>query len=240
MTELPTISLPKSRYFPSPTSAGPDGLVYFGGRLSPDWLLDAYSHGIFPWPFSENDTLLAWWTPDPRAIFELTAGPGSLHVSRRLRRTLRSSQWTATCDTNFRGVITGCATAQDRHGQTWLGPAMIKAYCEMHEMGHAHSVEVWHEGELAGGVYGLAIGGLFSAESMFYAVRDASKVALAYLVSHLRTRGFTLLDIQQLTEHTERLGACEISRDEYLARLALAVRQPVTFGDRLEGKIRKM
>ena len=128
-----------------------------------------------------------------------------------------------TRDVDFAGVIRGCAMAPGRLNQTWLTPEMIDAYIRLHELGHAHSVEVWHEHELAGGVYGVAIGGLFAAESKFYRVRDASKVALVHLVEHLRERGYTLLDIQQLTPHTARLGAMAIPRVEYLARLAKAI-----------------
>jgi len=223
-------NLPFSKFFPPAAAAGADGLVYLGGRLTPDWLLDAYSQGIFPWPFSADDTILAWWSPEPRAIIEFHA----FHVPRRLARTVRGNDLTITCDQDFSGVIRGCATAQQRKGNTWLGPAMIRAYERMFKLGYAHSIEVSQAGQLVGGTYGLAIGGLFSAESMFYTQRDASKVALVYLVAHLKARGYGLLDIQQLTPHTARFGAVTISRDHYLARLAGALRLPVTFGERLE------
>jgi leucyl/phenylalanyl-tRNA--protein transferase len=203
--------------------------VCVGGRLSPPWLLDAYRHGIFPWPVWDDEPL-AWWSPDPRALIELDG----LHVSARLRRTLRSGRFDATIDREFAAVIRGCATAKGRVGQTWLTPAMIAAYCELHRLGHAHSVEVWRNGQLAGGAYGVAIGGAFAAESMFHRATDASKVAVVRLVEHLRSRGYQLLDIQQLTPHTGRLGAVEISRTEYLRRLAVARDLPVTFGGGLE------
>jgi leucyl/phenylalanyl-tRNA---protein transferase len=233
------VALSDPDFFPPPTATTPEGLVCVGGRLSPAWLLDAYSHGIFPWPMWEDEPI-AWWSPDPRAVIELDA----FHVSRRLRRTIQSGKFRATCDRDFDGVIRGCATGAGREGGTWLTPAMIGAYRHMHELGHVHSVEVWlphpnplptGEGILVGGTYGIAIGGLFAAESMFYRVRDASKVALAHLIAHLDARGFTLLDIQQLTPHTASLGATEISRIEYLRRLAAAVEGPTTFGERLEG-----
>lgn len=213
------------RYFPMPQSAGADGFLGIGGRLDPDWLVDAYRHGIFPWPL--GDGTLAWFSPDPRAVIE----PDDFHVSRRLRDTLRSGKFTTSVDGDFAGVIAGCATAGDRCGATWITPAMRRAYVRLHEAGLAHSVEVWHDGELAGGTYGVAIGGLFAAESMFYRVRDASKAALVRLVEHLRARGYVLWDIQQLTPHTKSLGAKEISRDEYLRRAAAAVAMPVTFSD---------
>jgi leucyl/phenylalanyl-tRNA--protein transferase len=232
------IDLPPLRYFPTPTSTTAEGLLCIGGRLSPEWLLDAYRHGIFPWPMWEDEPV-AWWSPDPRAIVELNG----LHVSRRLRRTIRRDRFRVTCDQDFSGVIGGCATASGRRGNTWLTPAMIAAYCRLHALGYAHSVEVWSDktssssggkGKLAGGTYGVAIGGLFAAESMFYHVRDASKIALAHLVAHLRARGFRLLDVQQWTPHTGRLGAVEIPRIEYLRRLADAIKAPIKFGDRLE------
>jgi leucyl/phenylalanyl-tRNA--protein transferase len=150
-----------------------------------------------------------------------------MHVSRRLRRTIRAGRFPVTVNGDFAGVIRGCA---DRPGEgTWITTDMIAAYETLHRLGHAHSVEVWHEGQLAGGVYGVAVGGLFAGESMFTRVRDASKVALAYLVDRLRQRGFQLFDIQFLTEHTARLGGIEIPRKEYLRRLRQALRCPATF-----------
>ena len=219
--------LPPSDHFPPAENADPEGLVGFGGQLSPEWLLDAYRHGIFPWPITDLEAPLAWWSPDPRALIEFDR----FHVSRRLRRTCRGGKFEVTRDVDFAGVIRGCAMAPSRLNQTWLTPEMIEGYIRLHELGHAHSFEVWHQHELAGGIYGVTIGGLFAAESKFYRVRDASKVALVHLVKHLRTRGYTLLDIQQLTPHTARLGAVTIPRVEYLARLADAIELPVRFGD---------
>jgi leucyl/phenylalanyl-tRNA---protein transferase len=219
--------LPASRFFPPAETVDAEGLVGFGGKLTPDWLLDAYRHGIFPWPISDAAAPLAWWSPDPRAIIPLDA----FHVSRRLERTYGSGRFRVTMDQDFAGVIQGCATAQDREGATWLIPSMINAYIRLFELGHAHSVEAWHEDRLAGGVYGIAMGGLFAAESMFHTVRDASKVALVHLLRHLQRRGVTLLDIQQLTPHTARFGAIEIPRQEFLVRLVEALEQPVSFAD---------
>jgi leucyl/phenylalanyl-tRNA--protein transferase len=218
--------LPPSPYFPPIETADPDGLLGIGGQLTPDWLLDAYRRGIFPWPITGGTEMLAWWSLDPRAIIPLDR----FHLPRRLRSTLHSGRFAVTCNRDFHGVITGCATARGRVGHTWLTPEMIDGYQRLHELGHAHSVEAWFEGGLAGGVYGVAIGGSFSAESMFHRVRDASKVALAHLVAHLRACGFTLMDIQQLTPHTKQFGAIEIPRDEFLARLSDAIVLPVTFG----------
>jgi leucyl/phenylalanyl-tRNA--protein transferase len=218
--------LPPSRFFPPADVAGPDGLLALGGRLTPEWLLDAYQHGIFPWPQSDVDDPMPWCSPDPRAIIEFDR----LHVPRRLAQTCRSGRFEVTLDRDFAGVIKGCATANDRAGRTWLTPRMIRAYSRMFRLGHVHSVEAWHEGQLAGGVYGVAIGGLFAAETMFHRVRDASKVALVHLVSHLKARGYQLLDIQQLTSATAQFGAIEIPRREYLARVTEAIMRPVDFG----------
>jgi leucyl/phenylalanyl-tRNA--protein transferase len=190
--------------------------------------LDAYRHGIFPWPFADGE--LAWWSPDPRAVLYLDG----LHVPRRLARICRSGRFHITCNRDFEGVIDGCATAGDRQDQTWITPAMRRAYVRLHHEGHAHSIEAWHDGRLAGGIYGLAVAGLFAAESMFYRVSEASKVALVELMSHLRSRGFSLVDIQQLTPHTARFGAVEIPRREYLRRLVVALETPATFGPKLE------
>ena len=218
--------LSPSLFFPSAEDADPEGLIGFGGKLTTEWLLDAYTHGIFPWPITDFDAPLAWWSPDPRAVIEFDR----FHVPRRLNRTCRGNKFQVTRDRDFAGVIRGCAMVPNRVGQTWLTPDIIDAYIELHRAGYGHSVEAWYGGELAGGVYGVAIGGLFAAESKFYRVRDASKVALVHLIEHLRTQGYRLIDIQQLTPHTARLGATTIPRTEYLSRLANAVSIPVDFG----------
>jgi len=195
--------------------------VALGGDLRPSQLLKAYRRGIFPW-YDEGDPI-CWWSPDPRAIIEIDG----LRVSRRLWRTIRSARFTATVNCDFAGVIRGCA---DRPGEgSWITPDMIRAYEELHRLGHAHSLEVWHGDELAGGIYGVAIGGFFAGESMFTRVRDASKVALVYLTDRLRQRGFRLFDIQMLTDHTARLGAIEVPRAAYLKRLKKALAFPAAF-----------
>jgi leucyl/phenylalanyl-tRNA---protein transferase len=215
-----------SSRFPAADTADRVGLVMIGGTLAPEWLLDAYRHGIFPWPIIRGIREVQWWSPDPRAIVEFD----QFHVSRRLLRTCRSRRFEITSDRDFSAVIQGCATADGRAGATWLSPEMIAAYRRLFELGHAHSVEVWRDATLVGGTYGVVIGGLFAAESMFFVERDASKVAVANLVAHLRARGYQLLDIQELTPHTASLGASEIPRRDYLARLAMAVECRVEFG----------
>jgi leucyl/phenylalanyl-tRNA---protein transferase len=174
-----------------------------------------------------HDDPIPWCSPDPRAIIPLD----SFHVSRRLQRTVRSGRFMATSDRDFSGVIHGCARRHGLNAGTWITQRMIRAYRRLHELGFAHSVEVWLQGRLAGGVYGVSIGGLFAGESMFHTERDASKVALVHLLAHLRRRGYMLLDIQQWTAHTGRFGAIEISRREYLRRLAEALRRPASFGE---------
>ncbi|SRR5579871_5979162 len=213
--------MPKWR-FPDPERADAEGLVAVGGDLRPERLLDAYRRGIFP--FFDETTPVLWWSPDPRAIFEMNG----LRVSRRLARTIRSGRFGVTLDRDFEGVIRGCARGPEEG--VWITADMVAAYTELHRLGHAHSVEVWHDGELAGGVYGVTAGGLFAGESMFTRVTDASKVALAHLMDHLRRRGYVLFDVQFLNPHTASLGAVEIPRKDYLARLRAAVRLPVTFG----------
>ena len=212
----------RNRPWVSPDLAGPDGLVGVGGDLRPTTLLRAYADGVFPW-FNEGDPIL-WWSPDPRGVIELDG----LHISRSLARTIRKNEFRVTADAAFAAVMQGCA--ERRTEGTWVTPEMIHAYTELHRRGFAHSIETWtptnepEQWSLAGGIYGVAIGGLFAGESMFHRVPDASKVALASLVEHLKTRGFTLFDVQMKTDHTERMGAVEIPRKEYLERLKEAVR----------------
>ncbi|MCC6492478.1 MAG: leucyl/phenylalanyl-tRNA--protein transferase [Pirellulales bacterium] len=218
-----------SRYFPPADRATAEGLVAVGGRLTPERLLDAYRFGIFPWP-TEGYQPMLWWSPDPRAVLPLSG----MHVSRRLERRLRRAEFHVRINTAFPQVIAACATGRGREQGTWLTPAMIAAYVELHRLGHAHCLETWQGEQLVGGVYGVAVGGLFSAESMFYRARDASKVALARLVGHLHARGYRLLDVQQSTPHTKRLGVVELPRREYLRRLMEVVDLPITFGSRID------
>lgn len=202
-----------------PNWADEQGLVAIGGDLRPQTLLRAYRNGIFPW-YNEGDPIL-WWSPEPRAIFEFNR----FYLSRRLARTIRAAKFRLTINQAFAEVMAGCG---DR-AETWITPDMLAAYTRMHKLGHAHSIEAWQGDQLVGGIYGVAIGGFFAGESMFHRVRDASKVALAYLLEYLHVRGFVLFDTQVLTEHTARMGAIEIPRSEYLTRLKAALEVPVTF-----------
>jgi leucyl/phenylalanyl-tRNA--protein transferase len=204
-----------------PAFADAHGLVALGGDLRPARLLRAYRRGVFPW--YDEGSPVCWWSPDPRGIFELDG----LHVPRRLRRTLRSGRFSFTVNHDFRGVMEGCA---DRPLEgTWLTEDMKTAYAALHRLGHAHSVEVWFEGMLAGGLYGVALGGFFAGESMFTRIRDASKAALVFTVNRLRERGFTLFDIQFRNDHTTTLGAVEIPRKDYLRRLRAALKVEASF-----------
>ncbi len=198
----------------------PYGLVYIGGDLHPDSLLAAYRRGIFPW-FNEDDPLL-WWSPDPRAIFEFD----KIHFSKRLLRTVRQGRYRTTMNCQFAGVMRACS---DREEGSWITDDMFEAYCELHRLGHAHSVESWNGDELVGGIYGVAVGGLFAAESMFHRETDAGMVAMVKLVEHLQSRGYILLDTQMATDHTRILGAIDIPRDNYRRRLERAVALPVSF-----------
>jgi leucyl/phenylalanyl-tRNA--protein transferase len=206
-------------FFPNPNLADAEGLVHVGGELRPARVLEAYRQGIFPW-YDDGYPVL-WWSPDPRAIFDVDR----FHVPRRLARTIRGGRFQVTINRAFGQVIRGCA----ERDSTWITPDMIDAYEALHRQGHAHSVEAWQGDELAGGVYGIAIGALFAGESMFARLRDGSKIALVHLVEHLRQRGYQLFDIQMVTAHTAQFGAIEISRKEYLHRLRHALAHQVTF-----------
>ncbi|RCK77834.1 MAG: Leucyl/phenylalanyl-tRNA--protein transferase [Candidatus Ozemobacter sibiricus] len=212
--------IPSGR-FPEPWLANRDGLVALGGDLEPETLLAAYRRGIFPWSVDP----ISWWSPDPRAIIEFH----EFRWSKRRQRYLRNGGFTFTFDTAFTRVMTECARSVPGRRSTWISPEFIRAYSRLHELGHAHSVECWQGTALVGGVYGVAVGGLFAGESMFSRVSNASTLALAVLLRALQDSGFVLFDTQVLSPHTASLGAREIPRRDYLARLAQAVKLPCTF-----------
>ena len=202
-------------WFPDPLRARGDGMVAIGGDLSVPRLVLAYSNGIFPWTVNP----ITWWSPNPRGIFELK----DFHVSRSLRHELKRGRIEVTFDRDFPAVIRGCAEAPRDGDSTWITEEFIRAYISLHEAGHAHSVEAWTDGELVGGLYGVAVGGLFAGESMFHRVSNASKVCVARLVERLNAQGFQLFDTQMVTTATEQMGAVEVSRAEYLKRLWAAM-----------------
>ena len=207
--------------FPSPSSTNAEGLVAVGGDLSVERLLLAYRSGIFPWTVKP----ITWWSPDPRAIFELDR----FHVPRSLAKVIRKGVFEITVNRAFEQVMRACAAPARRRRSTWISPQFIAAYTELHRQGHAHSLECWSAERLVGGIYGVAIGGFFAGESMFHRVSDASKVALFHLIQHLRRQRFVLFDIQMLTPVTAQLGGITIPREEYLQRLALAVQETCSF-----------
>ncbi|MDT8420041.1 MAG: leucyl/phenylalanyl-tRNA--protein transferase [Desulfuromonadales bacterium] len=211
---MPCYQLDDQLWFPSVDSAEDYGLLAVGGDLSPERLLFAYSLGIFPW-YNEGEPIL-WWSPDPRCVIF----PNTFHVSRSLRKKMRRGEFQLTLNRAFDRVIQGCRTQRKDHGGTWITRDMLTAYHRLHLHGFAHSLECWEGNELVGGLYGLCLGRCFFGESMFSLRTDASKVALAGLARTLARAGFELIDCQQTTEHLLSLGACEISRDEFVQLLA--------------------
>lgn len=212
MTRLTQLDASSPDRFPDPGHAlrDPNGLLAFGGDLSSARLLAAYAQGIFPW-FGEGDPLL-WWSPDPRCVFDTAA----MHMPRRLQRSLRASDWTLSIDRAFVDVVRACAAPRNDDPGTWITREMIEAYTRLHRLGHAHSLEVWNADELIGGIYGVALGRAFSAESMFSRITDASKVALIALCRRLHGWGFPLLDAQVSNPHLLRMGAATLPRAEFL------------------------
>ena len=221
---VPPVEPPKTRVrFPDPRDAPSHGVVAVGCDFAPGTLLLAYRSGIFPWPHGEDQDehgapLVLWFSPEPRCIFELGPEP---HWSRSLRRTLRHNPWEVTVDEDFEGVMRMCG--ETRANATWIIPELVRGYRELFALGWAHSVEIWERTSsgrvLVGGIYGVAVGGLFAGESMFYTRTDASKVAFATLVSKLRVSGYVLFDVQVVNPHLASLGCVEIPRASYLERL---------------------
>ncbi len=199
-------------WFPNPRYSPSKGLIAIGGKLTVEWLVSAYKSGLFPW----SGRPITWWSPDPRGIIEFDR----LHISRSLTKLIKKNPFQITINTAFEQVIRECG--QRRKNGTWITEEMITAYTELHNAGYAHSLECWSNGHLAGGIYGVSIGGYFSAESMFHKVSNSSKVALVKLVERLKLCGFKLLDIQMLTPVTEQMGGTLIPRSEFLDRLEIA------------------
>ncbi len=218
------ILLDEELWFPDPYKAPKDYPLAVGGDLSPERLIFAYSIGIFPW-YSEGEPIL-WWSPDPRMVLF----PEELKISRSLKKVLKNKSFEIKFNTNFEEVIKNCATVK-RKGQdgTWITDEMMQAYITLHKLGFAHSVETYLNGKLVGGLYGVAIGGAFFGESMFYKVSDASKVAFVHLVWHLQKKGFDIIDCQQSTPHMARFGAREIPRSKFLDILNTSVKKKIKF-----------
>lgn len=198
----------------------PNGLLAAGGGLGVSRLLDAYSRGIFPW-FSDGDPIL-WWCPDPRMVLV----PARIHVSKSLKRRLRRDDYDVSFDRAFSAVLQACAAPRRDDTGTWLVPSMMRAYTRLHEAGAAHSVEVWMDGELAGGLYGVALGRMFFGESMFTRRTDGSKIAIVTLAAQLAAWGYPLIDCQMRTAHLASLGAVEIPRRQFVDAVQRLVREP--------------
>ncbi|MEO7066938.1 MAG: leucyl/phenylalanyl-tRNA--protein transferase [Rhodanobacter sp.] len=226
MIHLPQLELASPDQFPHPSHAltEPNGLLAFGGDLSAPRLLAAYRSGVFPW-FSEGEPIL-WWSPDPRCVMRTDA----LKINRSLHRQLAKKNWRLTIDHAFRRVMEGCAGPRAHETGTWIMPAMIDAYVALHTLGYAHSVEVWDEDRLVGGIYGVAVGQLFCGESMFSAESGGSKIALIALAQLLRDMGFPLIDTQVINPHTLSLGAHEIPREQFLQEVARLTHLPGRVG----------
>ncbi len=212
--------------FPPVTAAlaDPNGLLAVGGELSAVRLIDAYRHGIFPW-FSPGQPVL-WWSPDPRMVLM----PHELKVSHSLRKALRKRDYEVRADTCFRAVMEACAEPRPEQGGTWISAGMIAAYCALHEQGLAHSIETWIDGELAGGLYGVALGRMFYGESMFTHAADASKIAFVHLVRQIEHWHFGMIDCQLHTRHLASLGAREIPRADFMRKLQELVDYPGVTG----------
>ncbi len=204
---------PSAFWLPDPDSAGDEDLVAVGGDLAAGTVLQAYRRGLFPMHLSDGP--LGWWSPRIRGVLPVDG----MKISRSLRRS--ALRYTVTVDKDFEGVIDGCADPSRPDG--WIRPEIREAYIGLHRLGWAHSIETWEKGRLAGGLYGVSVGGLFAGESMFYRSRDASKVALLELVSRMKPIPHALIDLQWATEHLQTLGAVEITRQQYLSRLMLAL-----------------
>jgi len=211
---MPVFLLSNKIIFPPPYLAGSDGLLAIGGDLSKERLLLAYRMGIFPW-FSDDEPIM-WWSPDPRLVIY----PQDLRVPKSLKKVINKNIFKVTMDSSFEQIINLCAQMRlQKNEGTWLGKDMIEAYCNLHEAGYAHSVEAWHEGELAGGLYGVSIGKCFFGESMFTRISNASKAAFVALVEYLKTLSFNMIDCQLTTEHLKSFGAREIPRSVFLKQL---------------------
>lgn len=202
-----------------PDEADDRGLVIVGGSLTTELIVEAYSSGVFPW---SSDPLVSWWSPDPRAVFDLPTFKSHRSVQKRARQ----AGWTYTVDRDFAAVMTACAEATEARPETWISPDFVAAYTKLNQLGAAHSVEVWEGVTLVGGLYGVQLGGFFGGESMFHRRSDASKAAVAFLVERCRDAGVVLLDAQVPNPHLESIGAIEIVRDEYLDRLERALDVP--------------
>ncbi len=222
---MPVYYLGPDPVFPPAENSDPDGILAVGGDLSPVRLIEAYSSGIFPWYSSE--TPIIWWSPDPRFVIY----PDGVKISKSMRQVLKRDIFEIRFDTSFREVITACSGKRKHEKGTWITAEMIEAYVVLHKMGYAHSIEAWSEGRLAGGLYGVSLGGMFFGESMFSRESNASKAAFIVLADNLTRLGFDLIDSQVHTNHMESLGAFEMERDEFLTIVKKSVKRETISGN---------
>jgi leucyl/phenylalanyl-tRNA--protein transferase len=222
---MPVYYLGEDIFFPPAEHSDPDGILAVGGDLSPERLLLAYSSGIFPWYSSE--TPIIWWSPDPRFVVY----PSEVKISKSMKQVLRREIFDIKFDTSFREVITACSGKRKREKGTWITAEMIEAYVVLHKLGFAHSIEAWHDGKLAGGLYGVSLGGMFFGESMFSRESNASKAAFIVLADNLLRLGFDLIDSQVHTEHMESLGAIEMDRGFFLDLVSRSVKRETITGN---------
>lgn len=222
---MPIFELVDEIVFPPPALASPEGILAVGGDLSPERLLLAYHMGIFPW-YSQGEPIV-WWSPDPRFVLR----PEDLKVSRSMRQLFKKKPFRISYDSCFRDVMEGCRLPRGDRNGTWIDDEMLHAYCRLHDLGYAHSVEVWVEDDLVGGLYGVSLGKCFFGESMFTRVSNASKTALIMLTRKLQSLGFVLIDCQVHTDHLLSLGACMIPREEFLGLLKKGVNEETLRGD---------
>ena len=221
---MPIFLLDERPVFPPAELATPEGIIAIGGDLSPQRLLSAYAGGIFPW-FNEDDPIL-WWSPDPRLVLF----PGKLHVSSSMKKLLAQNAFDVTIDTNFEEVIRNCSNPRKTQKGTWITNDIIRSYTALHEMGYAHSIEVWQDNRLVGGFYGSSLGSCFFGESMFYKVSNASKYGFIVFVRKLFEMGFTVVDCQVPTSHLKSLGAEEITREKFLVFLDEGLKSETRIG----------
>lgn len=217
--------LGKEPVFPHPENSNPDGILAVGGDLSPERLIEAYTHGIFPW--YSSDTPIIWWSPDPRFVIY----PDEVQVSKSMRQVMKRGIFEIRFDTSFRDVITECGGRRKNEDGTWITPEMIEAYVNLHRLGFAHSVEAWRGGKLAGGLYGVSLGGMFFGESMFSRESNASKAALVVLAANLVRLGFDLIDSQVYTPHVESLGGIHMDRGCFLDIVSESVKRETIAGN---------
>lgn len=220
-----TFKLDSDIFFPPVELATPEGIVAFGGDLSPERLLNAYRKGIFPW-YSEDEPII-WWSPNPRLVLF----PNELKISRSMKKLINRNKFKISFDKNFSGVITGCQQPRKNQSGTWITGEMFDSYCKLYELGFAHSVEVWNKDELAGGLYGVSLGKCFFGESMFSNVPNTSKIALIFLVKNLMNFDFSILDCQVYSEHICSLGAREIPRNKFIEILNEALQYETLKGN---------